>query len=120
MMSKAPDVPAYIQQQPAERQATLEKLRTLCRRNLRGYEEYMAHGMPCYKHDGALAVAFASQKNYIALYVMKKAVVDEFRGELAAASIGKGCIRFSRPERIDFAVIERMLSRTAESTSAPC
>jgi len=51
---------------------------------------------------------------------MKKDVLDEFRPALSAASIGKGCIRFTRPEKIDFEVIEQLLRRTAQSKSAPC
>jgi uncharacterized protein YdhG (YjbR/CyaY superfamily) len=76
--------------------------------------------MPGYKRNGALEVSFASQKQHITLYVMKKDVVDEFRGSLSGASIGKGCIRFTKPDKTDFEVVERLLRRTAESKSAPC
>ncbi|MDQ6708112.1 MAG: DUF1801 domain-containing protein [Acidobacteriota bacterium] len=64
-------------------------------------------------------VAFASQEQYIALHVLKKDVVDEFRGALSTSSIGKGCIRFSKPDQMDFGTIERLLRRTAESSSTP-
>ncbi len=120
MTSKAPNVDAYLAELPAERRATLDKLRRLCRKTLAGYEECMAYGMPAYQRRGVPELAFASQKQYVALYVMKKDVVDEFREALPAASIGKGCIRFTKPEQIDFAVIERILRRTTESASAPC
>lgn len=120
MTSKALDVPGYLNELPAERRAVLEQLCILCRQNLTGYEECMAYGLPGYKRNGAVEIAFASQKQYIALYVMKKDVVDEFRGALPAASIGKGCIRFTKPEKMDFAVLAQLLRRTAESESAPC
>jgi uncharacterized protein YdhG (YjbR/CyaY superfamily) len=120
MTSKAPDVESYIREVPAERRAAIEKLRTLCRRNLTGYEECMEYGLPCYKRNGAPEIAFASQKQFIAFYVMKKSVLDEFRGSLAASSIGKGCVRFSKPEQIDFAVLQRLLRRNAESAAVPC
>ena len=120
MTSKAPDVQTYIEHVPVERRAALEKLRSLCRKNLTGYEECMAHGLPAYKRNGVLEVAFASQKQYIALYVLKKDVLDEFRDALSASSIGKGCVRFTRPDRIDFNVIERLLRRNADSQSSPC
>src|SRR5258708_598445 len=103
MTSKAPDVQTYIEQVPVERREVIEKLRGLCRENLTGYEECMAYGLPGYKRNGIVEVAFAIQKQYIALYVMKKEVVDEFRGALSGASIGKGCIRFTKPDKIDFA-----------------
>jgi uncharacterized protein YdhG (YjbR/CyaY superfamily) len=120
MISKASDVASYVREVAAERRGVVEKLRDLCRQNLEGYEECMEYGMPGYKRDGTLDVSFASQKQYIALYVLKKDVVDEFRPALAAASIGKGCIRFRKPEQIDFAVIARLLRAVRESCSLPC
>ncbi|HTP88622.1 MAG TPA: DUF1801 domain-containing protein [Bryobacteraceae bacterium] len=120
MISKARDVDSYMREVPAGRQATMEKLRALCRKLLAGHDECIEYGMPVYKLDGAMHVAFASQKQYIALYVTKKDVVDEFRDSLGASSIGKGCIRFTRPEQIDFKVIEGLLRRTAKSKAAAC
>ena len=105
MTSKATDVQSYLKEVPAERRAVIEKLRSLCRQNLAGYAECMGYGMPGYKRNGLLEVSFASQKQYIALYVMKKDVVDEFRKSLPGSSIGKGCIRFSKPDLMDFDVI---------------
>jgi uncharacterized protein YdhG (YjbR/CyaY superfamily) len=75
--------------------------------------------MPGYKRNGSLELSFASQKQYIALYV-KPTVVDEFRGALRAASIGKSCIRFSKPEQIDFAVIAELLRRTEATPACSC
>lgn len=118
--SKASDVPTYITEAPADRQAALNKLRRLCRKAFSGYEEGMAYGMPCYMRDGKLVVSFASQKQYISLYALKEDVVNEFRTALKGCTIGKGCIRFSNPERIDFEVVEKLLRRTAESKSKPC
>jgi uncharacterized protein YdhG (YjbR/CyaY superfamily) len=120
MISKATDVVSYLEHVPSGRRPAIEKLCSLCRQHLTGYEECMEYGMPAYRRNGSVEVAFASQKQYIALYVMKKDVVDEFREALAVASIGKGCIRFKKPEQIDFAVVEQLLRRTRESTSQPC
>jgi uncharacterized protein YdhG (YjbR/CyaY superfamily) len=119
MTSKAPDVSGYIAEAPAERRAVLEKLRSLCRQNLTGYQECMEYGMPGYKRSGTLELSFASQKQYIALYV-KPAVVNEFRGVLGTASIGKSCIRFSKSEQIDFAVIAELLRRTEATPACSC
>jgi uncharacterized protein YdhG (YjbR/CyaY superfamily) len=120
MTSKAPDVDTYIADVPADRRAAIEKLRSLCRRHLKGYDESMQYGLPTYRRGGVPEVAFASQKQYIALYVMKKDVLDEFRSALGASSIGKGCVRFNKPEMIDFAVIDRLLRRNAQSAAANC
>ena len=102
MTSKAPDVRTYVAEVPEERRAAIKKLRALCRKTLSGYAECMEYGMPCYKHNGVIEVGFASQKQSINVYVLKRAVVDEFRAALPTANIGKGCIRFSNPTLADF------------------
>jgi len=119
MTSKATDVAHYIEEVPAERRGAIERLRDLCRQHLPGYEECMEFGMPGYKRNGALELSFASQKQYIALYV-KPIVVDEFRSALTAASVGKSCIRFSKPEQIDFAIVAKLLKRTEASPACSC
>jgi len=119
MTSKTTDVGSYIGEAPAGRRATLEKIRDLCRENLKGYQECMEFGMPGYKRNGSLELSFASQKQYIALYV-KPDVVNEFRAALGKASIGKSCIRFKKPEDVDLAVIAEILRRTEATPACAC
>jgi uncharacterized protein YdhG (YjbR/CyaY superfamily) len=119
MISKAADVATYIEESPADRRAAVQQIRTLCRQNLSGYQECMEHGMPSYKRNGAPEFSFASQKQYIALYA-KPVLVDEFRKALGKAKIGKSCIRFTKPEDIDFAVITKLLRRTKDTPPCSC
>jgi hypothetical protein len=35
--------------------------------------------------------------------------------ELKGVSVGKGCIRYTNPEKIDFAVVQKMLAETFRS-----
>ena len=120
MTSTAADVETYIAELPTERRPAIEKLRSLCRQHLKGYEECMAYGLPVYKRDGVMEVSFASQKQYIAVYVLKKDVLDEFRSSIPGSKIGKGCIRFVNPDRIDYDVLKHLLIRNVQSTSKPC
>jgi uncharacterized protein YdhG (YjbR/CyaY superfamily) len=120
MISNATDVETYIRSIPEERRPTFEKLRALCLQTLAGYEECMEYGMPCYKRNGRVEVSFASQKQYISLYILKSEFVEEFRPALSTASIGKSCIRFTRPEKMNFEVVEQLLRRTVEFESLPC
>jgi hypothetical protein len=116
MTSKAATVAEYMKEVPEGRRAALEKLRELCLRTLDGCEEVMMHGMPAYRRAGSTAgIAFNSQKQYISLYCTDEPVLEEFRPQFPGVSIGKCCIRFTKPEKIDFAVVERLLRRTAES-----
>ena len=120
MQRNVPDVRSYIAESPAERQPALKRMRSLCRQVLKGYQEEIDYGMPVYKRNGKMEVAFASQKQYIALYVMKKEVVDGHREALNGYSIGKCCIRFKHPEQIDFDIVSSLLRGTLESGSPPC
>ena len=120
MKSDALSVIAYIGEQPAEWQPTLKKLRAACRRELRGYTESMAHGMPSYARDGQIEVAFGKQAHYLSLYILKQPVFDAHRAELAGLSLGKGCIRYRRPEQFHWEVVSSLLAETRRSTGAVC
>jgi uncharacterized protein YdhG (YjbR/CyaY superfamily) len=117
MKSEATTVEGYLADVPEERRQALETLRTLCLDELAGYEEGMQYGMPSYSRDGtAVEVAFASQKNYISLYVMRESVIKANTNLLDGLSVGKGCIRFKRPEQIDPTVVRPLLSGAAADT----
>jgi uncharacterized protein YdhG (YjbR/CyaY superfamily) len=117
MQSKAANVTEYMEEVPKERIAALRQLRKLCLETLVGYDEGMAYGMPCYTKNGVGGVAFASQRNYISLYI-PEGVVEQHRDALAAAKIksGKVCINFPRPDRIPFDIVQAMLTDTAKSS----
>ena len=39
---------------------------------------------------------------------------------LRGLSVGKGCLRFRSPEKIDFAVVEKLLADTRRSRNRVC
>ena len=120
MKSKATTVVAYIEEQPPQWQPTLRKLRAACRKQLRGYTERMAYGMPSYEYQGQVEVGFGKQAHYLSLYILKQPVFDAHIAELAGLSLGKGCIRYRRPEQIDWDVVSALLADTSRSTATIC
>ncbi len=118
MQSTAATVSEYLDSVPTDRLAALTRLRQLCLTTLKGYEEGMQYGMPSYSKDGTVEIGFNSQKNYISLYVLKKDVVDRYRDQLK--DVGKGCIRYRKPEQIDFEIVEKLLAETASSSAEIC
>jgi len=124
MQSQAKTVTAYLKEVPAERKAALKKLRELCLTILTDFDESMAYGGPSYSRNGEVEVGFASQKNFIGLYTLRvRTDVMKTHRELLnvkGVSVGKGAIRYSNPERIDFNVVESMLHATQESTGVVC
>ncbi len=122
MQSTARNVTAYLDEVPAERKAALAKLRELCCNVLKGFEESMTYCGPCYSRNGEVEVGFASQKHFIGLYILRLDVMNAHRDllKVKGVSLGKGCIRYSKPEKIDFKVVEMMLKATRESTGVIC
>jgi len=120
MQSNAPTVEAYINEVPENRRTAIEQLRKLCLKHLTGFEESMVYGGPCYSRNGTVEVGFMSQKNNIALYILRTDVMNAHRDSFAKSSIGKGCIRYTNPARIDFSIVEAMLEATAKSRGPVC
>jgi uncharacterized protein YdhG (YjbR/CyaY superfamily) len=122
MQSEAKTVDEYLEQVPTERKEALTRLRDLCRSALKGFDESMDYGGPAYKRNGVVEVGFASQKHFIGLYILKQEVMDAYKGQLAGkgVSFGKGCIRYSKAERIDFEVVEEMLVASEKSDAPIC
>ncbi|MFB7712274.1 iron chaperone [Streptomyces sp. NPDC056105] len=118
--SSAEDVDEYLAEVAEGRRGVLTRLRQLCRSELDGFDEVMAYGMPAYERDGVAEIAFASQKQYISFYLMRNDVREEFAGRLAAQDMGKGCLRFRKPESIDFELVRDLLRATAAAPGTIC
>ncbi|MGA5134041.1 iron chaperone [Streptomyces olivoreticuli] len=118
--SKASDVDSYLTEVPEERRTVLAKVQQLCRAELVGFDEVMAYGMPAYERDGACEIAFASQKRYITFYLMRSDIREAFEERLAGQDTGKGCLRFRRPENIDFGLLRDLLKATAARPGKIC
>jgi uncharacterized protein YdhG (YjbR/CyaY superfamily) len=120
MKIDAADVSEYLDKAPLDRRPALSLLRELCLKILKGYTEALEYSMPSYARGGTVEVAFASQKQYLSLYILKTDVVEANRDRLQGLNVGKGCIRYKKPEQIDFAVVETLLQQTVESGKSVC
>jgi uncharacterized protein YdhG (YjbR/CyaY superfamily) len=120
VQSKAATVDAYLAEASPDRAPALRRMRDTARAVLDGYAEKMMWGMPAYDRDGKVEVAFANQKQYIALYIMKTGVHAKNAKALSGLDCGKGCIRFRKPEMIDWVLVNALLVDTRESDETPC
>lgn len=120
MQSDAKEVTHYLETVPENRRACLEEIRRLCLECLPNHVENMTYGMPGYSLNGTVDVGFASQKNYISFYILKQDVMQANLHLLKGLSVGKGCIRYSRPEKIDFEVVRKLLEGTHLSNLDAC
>lgn len=116
MQSKATTIDDYLAEVPEDRRPALERLRALCMRVFPGVEEGIDYGMPVFKRDGVMRVAFASQKNHISVYGLGAEIIDRHRHELMGIELGKSCIRYRKPAAIDFSLIETMMRESRDRT----
>ena len=135
MQSQAKTVDQYVAELPPERQAVIEPLRQIFKRQLpKGFEEVMSYGMigwvvphklyPAGYHcDPKLPLPFlavASQKNFITVYHMglyaDPELLDWFKQAHAKASpkkldLGKSCIRYKKPDDVPVALLGELATR---------
>jgi uncharacterized protein YdhG (YjbR/CyaY superfamily) len=118
VQSKAATVDDYLATVELKRAPWMKKVRESALKNLPGFVEDMRYGMPTYSRADGAAFAFNSQKQYLSLYVAPE--VHAMNAEaLAGLDAGKSCIRFRKPETIDFALLDKMLRDTASRSPKP-
>ncbi len=118
MQSTAQNVLDYIAEAPQDRQNTLQSIRDFCLEILTDFTEKMMYGMACYvKNDTENTVtmlSFANQKNYITIYFPNEEIVQKNQTTLKnlgkGVSMGKNCVKFSKPNDIDFSFLKNILS----------
>ncbi|AQT73021.1 MULTISPECIES: DUF1801 domain-containing protein [unclassified Streptomyces] len=115
------DVAAYLDAAPEARRPALARLRELCVTELKGFEERIAYGMPVYVRPGGTEaeIAWANQKQYISFYLMRTDVRDAFADRLAAHDMGKACLRFRNPAKVDFDLLHDLLHATSQPAPPP-
>ena len=80
----------------------------------------MAYKRPSYKKNKIVEVAFANQKQHICVYILKHHVMQGNKELIKGLNYGKGCIRFSSPEKIDYDLVKKLLKETVESEPRIC
>jgi hypothetical protein len=135
MKSESETPQDYIHSLPEERKAAIEKLRNIVLTNLpSGFEEKMCYGMlgyvvphsiypkgyHCNPKQELPFINIASQKNFISLHHLglyaDNSLLDWFVSEYPKYStykldMGKGCVRFKKPEAIPFELIQQLVSK---------
>jgi uncharacterized protein YdhG (YjbR/CyaY superfamily) len=135
MTSDAATVEDYIAQLPADRRNAVSRLRDVINQNIpTGFVEQMNYGMigwvvphsifpdgyHCNPKDPLPFTNVASQKNFISFYHMGlcadesilKWFTDEFKKRSSAKlDMGKSCVRFKKPEHIQFELIGELVAK---------
>ena len=116
MQSNAEKVEDYINALPEDRKNDLTKLRNLILELAPDAKEYMNYGMPYYELNGHLC-AFASQKNYISLYLMNTPVLQRNLELFGKLKIGKGCVRFKKLEDLPIDAVVKVIRESIDDNA---
>lgn len=135
MKTDSKDIINYISNAPEERQEALSKLRDTIKNHLpKGFKECMQYNMisyvvphsiypegyHCNPKDALPFISIANQKNFIALHHIglyaSPELVEWFTAEYAKHAtakldMGKGCVRFKKPEQIPYDVIKALAKK---------
>lgn len=106
-------VEEYLEGLDPDRRDALSALRTIIRDEVPGAVETMRYQMPTYEYQGRVLCAFASQRQYMSLY-MEPDLVEQHRADLEGLSVGKSCIRFRRLDKLPIETVRTMLRETLE------
>lgn len=125
----------FIEKQPEERKEAINKLREVIQKNIpKGFEETISYGVPsfvvphslypkgyhCKPEEPLPFIAIGSPKSHIALHHMglyaSPELLEWFTAEYPNYSkikldMGKGCIRFKKPENIPFELIGELCKK---------
>jgi uncharacterized protein YdhG (YjbR/CyaY superfamily) len=137
MTSNAVSPEQYLHELPVERKEAVTALRNTILKNLpKGFKEEMSYGMLGYVVPHELYPAgyhcnpklplpfasIASQKNFIAFYHMGiygmpellKWFIDEYpKHSTGKLDMGKGCVRFKKPEHIPYKLIGELIKKVS-------
>lgn len=97
----------YIQAQPIEKRATLERMRCIIQKSAPNAIEGISYKMPVFKLDGLL-VYFASFKNHYGFYPFPDAIIA-FKKELTSYKTSKGGIQFPAEKPLPVKLIQAIV-----------
>lgn len=113
MVKRTEKVDGYLENLQSERRATLAELRSLVLETVPEAVETMRYRMPTYDYRDHMVCAFASQKQYMSLY-MDTDIVDSYREKLPRLDLGTSCIRLSSLDQLPLDTIRLMLEETVQ------
>jgi uncharacterized protein YdhG (YjbR/CyaY superfamily) len=116
---KAASVDDYFAALSEPRRSALETLRAAVRAAAPKAEECVSYGLPAFRLDGKILVAYGVAAAHCALYPMSGAIVDAFQKELARYDTSKGTIRFQPEKPLPAALVRKIVrARMAENQEA--
>lgn len=112
-------VAEYLAPLSKEKRAALQKLRRAIKAAAPKAQECISYGIPAFRLDGRMLVAFGAAANHCAFYPGARPV-EAHKGDLKAYSTSKGTIRFQPDSPLPAALVRKLVkTRMAEYAKKP-
>src|SRR3954468_20856864 len=113
----AKTIDEFLKQLSSDKRAALEKLRRTIRAAVPQAEECISYGVPSFRLDGKLLVAYGAGAKHCAFYPGAHPI-EVHRDELKAYSTSKGTIRFPADRPLPVALVRKLVkTRLAQHTA---
>lgn len=114
MKRRPPTIDAYLDALPEDKRAALETLRRAIKAAAPAAEECISYGVPAFRLDGRLLVAFGAASRHCAFYP-GAAPIEALADALRGYDTSKGTIRFPADAPLSAALVRRLVkARIAE------
>ena len=104
----AKTIDEFLAHVSADKRAALEKLRRTIRAAVPKAEECISYGVPAFRLDGKLLVAYGAGAKHCAFYPGAHPI-EVHKDELKAYSTSKGTIRFSADSPLPVALVRKLV-----------
>lgn len=99
----------YLAGLPADEAEALERVRRIVLEAAPGAVECFSYGMPAFRFEKRVLVAFAARIGHLALYPMSGGIVAAFADDLAGFDTSRGTIRFQPGNPLPDELIRRIV-----------
>ena len=115
MAGKAKTIDEYLAALSDDKRAALEKLRATIRAAAPKAEECISYGVPAFRLDGRMLVAFGAAAKHCAFYP-GSFPLEAHKDELKDYDTSKGTIRFQADKPLPLALVRKLVkARIAEN-----
>jgi uncharacterized protein YdhG (YjbR/CyaY superfamily) len=116
MAPKTKTTDDYLAALSTDKRAALERLRRAIKAAAPKAEECISYGLPAFRLDGRLLVAFGAGAKHCAFYPCSSSTVAKHKGDLKGFDTSKGAIRFQADEPLPVALVRKLVkARIAEN-----
>jgi uncharacterized protein YdhG (YjbR/CyaY superfamily) len=116
-MKKHCTVEEYLNDVPADKRISLEKLRKTIRSVVPQAEEYISYGMPTFKYYGPLC-SYAAFKEHCSLFPWNSTLINKFSDELKDYKTAKGTIQFGVEKSLPVSLVKKLIRERVKENEA--